>query len=149
MRPVLQALVLAERIYTDAASGKKIIAGTFNRINIKRRKKTTPDPTKVRQIHGGTSPGSPSAYISLTDVCPGTKIRLQFVSLTRNFVIFETEITIDCDDRLATVELVADLPELRIKESGIYTFEIVSEGEVLGSHRLTAEVTEETDQPEE
>ena len=32
-KPVLQALVLADHVYVDAETGKKIIAGTFNELH--------------------------------------------------------------------------------------------------------------------
>ena len=49
-KPVLQALVLAEHVYQDRATGKMIIAGTFNRLFIHRRDVSTdpkPDASAV------------------------------------------------------------------------------------------------------
>ena len=36
MTPVLQALVVADRVYEDKGTGKKIIAGTFSRLFFKK-----------------------------------------------------------------------------------------------------------------
>jgi len=136
--PVLQALVLAEKVYEDR-SGKKIIAGTFNRVVLradKPREQVLPDGTKQTLLKGGMHAGSPSAYISLTDVARETRLSLQFVNLTKNVVLFGTELHVTCEDRLATVEIIVPLPPLNVPEEGSYAFEVVCEGEILGSHRI-------------
>lgn len=143
-QPVLQALILAERIYTDR-SGRKIIAGTFNALRLKPANPPEeflgPDGTKKLKVEGG-DPGAPWVYISLTDVWDGTRLGLQFVSLTKNEVLFETDITVPCKDRLATKEIVLPLPRLDVPEPGVYAFEVVCEGEVIGSHRIVARLAE-------
>jgi len=148
VKPVLQALILAEHVYEDK-SGKKVIAGTFNRIIVTRRKEDQQVDDKGRELIEAGGTVAPQAYISLTDVCDDTKLGIQFVSLTLNQVIFETEVTVRCDDRLSSVEIVLPLPRLenRIRTSGSYAFEVVCEGEILGSHRLTAVVSDETQTP--
>lgn len=141
MKPVLQALVLADRVYQDV-TGKKIIAGTFNCFLFSRRPASREveleDGTKQTHVQGGLHAGSPYAYISLTDVCKGTTLRLQFVDLTKNKQLFGTDVTVDCNDRLRTIELVLPLPPLPIESPGTYAFEVVWEHEILGSYRITA-----------
>lgn len=142
MKPILQALVLAEKVYEDK-SGKKIIAGTFNRIRRKQLpvvEAPQPDGSTHQIVPGGTQAGSPYAYISVTDVCDGTELELQFVSLSHNKVLFSTRLRINCNDRLKTIEIVAPLPPLEIPESGVYAFEVICENEVIGAHRIIAEV---------
>ncbi len=142
MKPVLQALVLAEHVYQDV-SGKKVIAGTFNRIRFSRKppvkKVENPDGTKQTLVQGGMHGGSPFAYVSLTDVCDDTTLQLQFVNLTKNEILFGTAVLVSCNDRLATAELVFALPPLPIKEPGVYAIEVVCEGDILGSCRIKAE----------
>jgi len=141
VKPILQALVIAEHVY-ETKDGKKIITGTFNRVRFGRiatPEVEQPDGTKRRLIPGGVHSGSPYAYISLTDVCEGTELNLQFVSLSENRVLFETGVTLHGTDRLATIEIVAPLPRLQIKQAGVYAFEVVCEGEIIGSHRIIAE----------
>ena len=142
MRPVLQALVVADRVYVDHATGKKIIAGTFSHFFFIKSGASPeihlPNGTKKRALLGGMQAGSPYGYISLTDVCKGTKLLLQFVNLTTNEVLFGTELSIDSDDRLQTIEVVAPLPSLPITEPGTYALELVWEGEILGFWRITA-----------
>lgn len=140
MKPVLQALVIAEHVY-EAKDGKKIIAGTFNRVlfgHVPTQEVARPDGTRLRTTPGGVHSGSPYAYIGLTDVCDGTELILQFVKLSTNKVLFETHVTLHGNERLATVEIVAPLPRLPIEEEGVYAFEVVCEGEIIGSHRIIA-----------
>jgi hypothetical protein len=141
LKPVLQALILAEHVYEDK-SGKKIIAGTFNGLELRSRSpvrtRIMPDGKEQRLIEGGAHAGSPYAYISVTDVCDDTKLLLQFVDLSRNRVLFQTELAIRCEDRLGTVEIVAPLPPLIVPEEGVYAFEVVCEDEIIGSHRIVA-----------
>ena len=148
MKPVLQALVLAEKVY-EAKNGSKIIVGTFSRILVRNnlRPKTITDEKGVERpvVTGGQS-GSPYAYISLTDVCNNTRLDLQFVSLEHNKVLFMTQLIVQCHDRLASVEFIAPLPPFTVDESGAYAFEIVCEGEVIGSHRLMATVIDEANE---
>lgn len=142
MKPVLQALVLADHVYTDK-TGKKIIAGTFSGIQFSRKPLVKEverlDGTKQTLVPGGMHSGSPWIYISLTDLCEKTDFLLQFVFLTKNVVLFTMAVTVTCTDRLANVELVVPLPPLNAKEAGVYAIEVVCEGEILGSWRVKAE----------
>lgn len=141
MKPVLQALVIAEHVYQDV-TGKKIIAGTFNRINFSRKPLTRqierPDGSQAVLLPGGMQSGSPYAYINLTDVGENTKLLFRFVNLTTNAMIFANEMTVHSKDRLQNVEMVLPLPTLPIQEEGAYAFEVVCEGEILGTYRIAA-----------
>lgn len=143
MKPVLQTLVMADHIYQDQQTGKKVICGTFNTFRFSRKPPVTelqsPDGTKQTVVAGGGQSGSPYAYVNLTDVCEGTKLKLHFVNLTQNVVLFGTEVVIGNVNRLATVELVFPLPRLPIQEAGVYALEVVCDGEVIGTCRITAE----------
>lgn len=144
MKPVLQALVLADRVYEDR-SGKKIIAGTFNQILLNRRGRITEDhPTdstkKVVKI-GTVDIGNPFVYLSLTDVLPEIDVTLQFVNVSTNKILLEAGMKIKCEDRLATVEIVLPLPPLAtfVHEPGTYSLDLVWNGEIVGSHRVIAQ----------
>lgn len=142
MKPVLQALVIAEHIYQDV-TGKKVIAGTFNRVNFTRkplaRPVERPDGSQGMVIPGGMQSGSPFAYVNLTDVGENTKLTFRFVNLTKNEVLFANEATVNSMDKLQNVELVLPLPLLPIHEEGIYAFEVLSEGEIMGTYRIAAQ----------
>ena len=141
--PVLQALVLAEHVYCDT-SGKKIIAGTFNAITRTQQSiEDGEDGTKSTKVPGGGM-GAPWFYLSLTDVVEGTTIGLQFVSLTKNSVLFEQDITLNGMDRLQSVEVAGPLPDLvKNVPKGIYSFEVICKGEIIGSRRLYVDDVEE------
>lgn len=143
MKPVLQALVLAEQIYTDGPSGKKIIAGTFNRLIVGTVKTQLeqPDGTKLPLLPGGVDPGCPMVYISLTDVIDGTELTLQMVDVSKNRPLFQTGVQINEKNRLATVEIVIPLPRLStfVRGLGTLSFDVLWQGEILGSHRLLVE----------
>jgi hypothetical protein len=143
VKPVLQALVIAEKVYQDV-TGKKIIAGTFNGVQLSTQPvvETVEDGegNKRQRLLGGTNAGSPFAYVSLTDVCDNTTIELKFVSLTANKEIFGRALVVPSNDRLQTIELVLPLPDLLLvlgsQGPGVYAFEVMCEGEVIGSHRI-------------
>jgi hypothetical protein len=145
VKPVLRALVLADRIYTDL-SGKKIIAGTFSRYfiatNIDRPVFQNPDGTTTPGIMGGTDPGCPWLYVNLTDVVNGTEITLQLVSVSKNRALLQMPIKIQIDDRLESAEIVVPLPHMGpfiAKEAGVFSIDVVWRGEIIGSHRLVVE----------
>jgi hypothetical protein len=156
VKPVLQALVLAERVYEDKSTGRKIIAGTITELLLVPKKKLSgvsvslpqPDGTlkNVRRMKmQGALQGSLFAYISLTGVHDGTKLGLQFVSLKKNKVMFGAGIAIACEDRFKTVEISLPLPPFDIPEPGAYAFEVTCEGEIIGSARIVAKEIEESE----
>jgi hypothetical protein len=142
VKPVLQALVLAERVYQEK-SGKMIICGTFTGLRFMKKlpvkEVELPDGSKQMHIPGGMQGGAPCAYISVTDVCQNTTLRVQFSNLTKNLTLFGTDVTINCNDRLRTVEMALPLPLLPIGEPGTYALEVLCDGELLGFWRIKAE----------
>ena len=72
--PVLQALVLADRIYTDT-SGKRIICGTFNKISSHKFPITSL---------------SAFVFILLVDVIGEVELQLRFVNLNDNQILMES-----------------------------------------------------------
>jgi predicted RNase H-like HicB family nuclease len=148
VKPVLQALLLADRIYVDKQTGKRIIAGTFNRLAFKKRLKTETavvDGEERQTVPGGTQVGSPSAYISLTELRGEITCILRYVNLEHDKAIFQTQFTIKCDNPLKTVELTFPLPPLP-NVAGVHALELLCDDEPIGSHRIIVEeIVEETD----
>ncbi|HEY4261300.1 MAG TPA: hypothetical protein VGM98_14130 [Schlesneria sp.] len=139
VKPVLQALVLAERVWT-LEDGRKAICGTFTKVVLSKINENRPrDANGTHMVPGGGA-GAPWAYISLTGVANETVLQLQFVSLKRNAPVFSTEIQLLGKDRLATVELAIQLPMIMPTESGGYAFDVVCDGEILGSWRVEVEI---------
>jgi hypothetical protein len=142
VKPVLQALVLAEHVYEDKSTGKKIIAGTFNQLllNAPVLESAGPEEGAKAIVHGGRQGGSPYAYISITEIHDAAELVLRFVDLKENppIVLFETTVRVQTPDPLQTVELTAALPMLPIHHEGVFALEVLCENELLGSFRIVA-----------
>lgn len=120
--PVLQALVLADHIYTEQ-SGKRIICGTFG------------------TIFGPEFPGvtsfSPFVFILLVDVVGEVLVQLRFVSLFDNQILLESKpMRIPSDNPLTPLDIVVQIPPLPLPRTGIYSLECWTDGEMIGSVRL-------------
>lgn len=142
MKPILQALLLADRVYQDQFTGKKIIAGTFDKLFFTKKsivQEKEIDGEKRRIIPGGMQAGSPYAYISLTEVRGPTRCELRYVNLEDDKSILRTEFMIDCDDPLKTVELIIPLPLLPTEKAGVHALELICNDEPVGAHRITVE----------
>lgn len=138
MKPVLQALLLADRIYQDV-SGKKIIAGTFDRLFFKRNlkpKETEVGGEKHLEIQGGMHPGSPYAFVSITEVRGTVNCVLQYVELANDKPLLQCKFVVQSDDPLKTLELIIPLPPLPIINAGVHALELLCDGEPIGAHRI-------------
>ena len=142
VKPVLQALLLADKIYSDAGSGKKVIAGTFSKLVIINQELKIEEgaPTKVKIPAGGMRAGSPFAYVSITDVHGETPLTLRYVELSdvEHRVLFQAELIANSDNPLATLEIVVPLPDLPAIK-GVFALEVLCESDLLGSHRVVVE----------
>lgn len=123
VRPILSALVLADHVYIDRTTGKKVIAGTFNRF--------------VSREFPATSTTRKYAFASMTDVVGKVAITFRYVDLENNDVLLEVpNLTAQSNDRLATVEMVVEIPPLPMPHPGAYAFEAYFGEELIGSLRL-------------
>lgn len=140
MTPVLQALVVADRVYEDKGTGKKIIAGTFSRLLFKRPQQV--EPGKLLTVPpSGAQAGSPFAYVSLTDIHGTAELIVRYIRLDgqEGPPVFQTDkIVVRCEDRLATVELAIPLLPLPIVK-GVFALEVLCEGQLLGSHKIVVD----------
>jgi len=152
VKPTLQALLLADRVYQDI-SGKKIVAGIFHRVLFS---KTLHRPREVKAetgskkliIPGGMLAGSPYAYFCLTDVRGTLNCALRYVDLQDENVLLETTFTIQSDDPLATIEGISPMPPLPTPYAGVYALELLCDDEPVGCLRVTVEeITEEKNEP--
>ncbi len=145
MKPVLQALILADHIYRDT-TGKHIIAGTFNKMVFAKggaKPRTVEiDGEQKQVIPGGVQTGSPYVYISLTDIRGKMQCALRYVSLEQDKALFETRFSVECADPLETVELVLPMPMLP-HIAGVHALELLCDDEPIGSHRVIVEEVED------
>ncbi len=123
-KPTLQALVLADQVYVDARTGKKIIAGTFSGLW------ASSFPTSL----GRTT----WAYVCLTEVQGTVPISLRYTDLASNEVLLGTKpITLQSDNPLASHELIVEVPPFPMPHAGTYVFEVYVAEESIGSLRIT------------
>jgi hypothetical protein len=131
VRPILQALVLADHVYIDAKTGKKIIAGTFNHL---------------------AAPNFPSAFgrttyafISMTEVHGTTPVTLRYTDLSTSETLLEIrDLPMEApNDPLATVEMVVELPRFPMPHEGIFAFEVYAHDEPIGSLRIQVSKSDE------
>jgi hypothetical protein len=166
--PVLQAMLLADQVYQDRATGKYVICGIFSAIHFTPRDDSA---SKNREggngsglglgaggngaesagSSGGETPapapvpiarlvraGSPFAYISLTELQGSRKFELRYVDLSEINTLFATSFEVSCRDPLETIQITVPLPPLPIPHEGVFVLELLCEGELLGSHRVLA-----------
>ncbi|MFQ5804841.1 MAG: hypothetical protein ACE5I3_00160 [Phycisphaerae bacterium] len=132
-KPVLQAIVLADQVYTDRDSGKKVIAGTFNRLW------ATEFPARFSRPTW--------AFICLTNLQGRVEVNLRYIDLSSSEVLMETKpIPVQSEDRLASLELMVQVPPFPMPHEGVYAFEVHAAGEMLGSVRLQVNKRETGDQ---
>ena len=143
MIPVLQAMLLADHLYSDRDTGKKIIVGVFHRLlftsNPLPLKTVERDGKEQQVIPGGLHSGSPYLYISLVDVRGTQPFTLRYVDLENYNPVFQTDFEIDCKDPLETVEVVLPLPKLPTVKAGKFVFELICRDEPVGSYRISVE----------
>jgi len=143
VKPVLQALILADHIYEDIRTRKKIIAGTFTALHFKRTPPQAPpgdsdDPAAPpAPIPGGAQAGSPWVYISMTDFVGDDEFVLRYVDLRDDTVVLGTEFRIKSDNPLQTIELCVPLPPLPTPHAGDFAVELLWKDEPLGSWRVS------------
>lgn len=140
MKPILQALLLCDRVYRDM-SGKFIIVGVFDcwffKPPVGGKSIAQPQPV-AEQL---TSPseiqdvGTPWVYLSLTDVKGPTKLELRFESLTGAEVYFSALLEVSSPDPLKSVQFGLPVPRLPSK-AGDYILELLHENISLGAHRV-------------
>jgi len=149
VKPILQALLLADRVYEDKTTGKRVIAGTFNQLTLipgaLRPQEIEVDGVKRAMIPGGLHAGSPYAFVSLTEIHGTISCVLRYVDLQDNKVLMETEFQVSCDDPLHTVEAVLPMPPLPADKAGIHALELLCDDEPLGSLRIIVDERKETD----
>lgn len=144
--PILQALLIADKIYVDKDTGKHVIAGVFRDIILGGSKKT-----ESSQEAGSNSDheelvsvtplqfvqmGTPSVYISMVGVHGSRGFCLRFVSLKDHSVVFETRFDVDCKNPLEVIEITMPLPPLHLNGVGAHALELLCADEPLGEFRV-------------
>ena len=123
-KPILQAIVLADDVYTDVHTNKKVIAGTFNQLWSHKF------PAQLAKVT--------KAYLVLKN-CHGTqRLRIRYVDLKDESVLLESpalELTIG--DPLEKHEVVMEIPPLPMPHEGEYAFEVYCNEDFIDSIRVS------------
>ena len=124
LSPELQAIVLADDVYTDAATKKKVIAGTFNALWSQKF------PAKF----GRTT----KAYLVLAN-CHGTqRLKVRYVDLQDESVLMESsEVSVTSKSPLERIEVVMEVPPFLMPHEGQYAFEVYCNGVRVGGIRIS------------
>jgi hypothetical protein len=138
VKPILQALLLADHVYTDKETGKEIITGVFHKVQYLSVEALKQAGNRLPKLPGYRT-GSPTAYISLTDVRGKQEFDLRYVDLSSDKPVFEVRFELQCQNPLETVEMVIPLPPLPSGNAGTFALELVWGDEPLGSHRVLVE----------
>jgi hypothetical protein len=153
-KPTLQAMVLADHVYRDASTGKFIIAGTFSALFQGQQKPVPQDPTRPSEIAGprqtfanpAGKAGSPYLYLALTGVHGHVSLGMRYINLADSSVLIEGQIDITAADPVAITEHSFPLPLLPISP-GQFSLDLLYEGEILGSWRVTVKQQTTPDEP--
>lgn len=155
MKPILQAILVADHVYTDEVTKKKIVVGIFDRIFFlpEAPQKTEKAPEVVGEpgsqevtieiAAAGHRMGSPFCYINLADVHGEQEFELRYVDLSTDTAMFKTKFAVRSPNPLVTVELALPLPPLPHKKAGTFALELLWNNEPLGSHRIRVEKMKE------
>ena len=124
--PVLQTIVLADHVYVDALTQKKVIAGTFSRL-------WSPQfPAKLDRNTG--------AYLVLANCHGQLRLQIRYVDLQDESVLMKSsELVIQTGDPLQTHEVVMEVPPFPMPHEGQYIFEVYCNGNQIGGIRLIVE----------
>jgi hypothetical protein len=136
MKPIIQALLLADNVYTDAETGKRVIAGVFDSI-------TVPEiPGHFLKVT--------CAYVSLTELRGRVEVMLRYVDLDSNEVLMENGPTIiEQNDPIASVDFAVAIPPLPVPHEGIFALEVHANDELIGMLRITAASGEHGEEDDE
>ncbi len=116
-KPLLQALLLADHVYQDRATGKYIICGVFSELTFGSPKAQPADDASAAKhidvpLDRGHVSGSPWAYVSLTELNGEYNFELRYVDLADNAVLLQLKFGLRNSDPLQTAEIVIPLPLL-------------------------------------
>ncbi len=123
--PKIQSLVLADQVYVDRNTGKKIIAGTFNQLWAKEFR---PDLKFGRTTW---------AYACLTGLQGEHKVKLVYTDLQSDQALMQTsEMTVISKDPNAGLELILEVPPFPMPHPGVYVFEVMVDDNSIGALRV-------------
>jgi len=136
LHPVVQSFILADHVYVDARTGKKVIAGTFNEIRLRPQQEAM-----GREVY---------AYLAMTNCRGHVESHLRHVDLSDESVLWTSrQIKFEATDPLQTYEVVIEVAQLPFPHPGTYVMEVWCNAQRTGSIRLHAVRKEEPPRPQD
>ncbi|MFH1837806.1 MAG: hypothetical protein ABH862_06830 [Candidatus Omnitrophota bacterium] len=119
VRPIVNAMLICDKVITEADTNKKSLIGIFGNINA----------FKFPCIHNFLS-----VYIKFTDAIGEYNFHLELIDLENNSVVGRSDIPkeIAVTDPLATHDLVFNLSALKFMHPGKYEFRIFANDAIFG-----------------
>jgi hypothetical protein len=117
--PHLQAVVLADHLYRDAATGKHVVAGTFHQLNV---------PEVPAQL-----PRSIGVFLVLTGLPPSLELELRFTNGSGEPIMLMDPLRVTGGRGDEPLEIGLEVPPLPLPRVGLYRLEVRGDGELLGA----------------
>ncbi len=123
--PLVQAIILCDRVYKDDETRKCVLAGTFNQIPL------SEFPCEYQPA---------ALYLNLSDFSGVHTVSFRFKRLSDDFTIEESpDFSLEHNDRREHHECIFELPPMEFSEPGRYTWEVVwDQVEVIGTADVEA-----------
>lgn len=126
MKPLVNALLLADHVHVDHATGKITILGTFDRIHVR----------EFPGVHHG-----PWLYANLSDFTGTHTFAMRFVrdSDGQQLAVSKPIEIKHGRDKLRHREIALKLPPLQFAHPGTYALQILWDGDWIGELKMRAE----------
>jgi hypothetical protein len=145
--PILQSIILAEKVYQDIKSKNYVIAGIFSsylhfqaELTESPSGEKTPVPTAFRRLPYPTQAASPVLFLAITECHGKTKVEVQYVNRKTQAVLYNWFAEIDSKDPLELVHLPIDLPLLKVEKDGLFGFDVFGNGDFIGSLKFKTDI---------
>lgn len=122
---LLQALLLADHVYRDQATGKYVVAGTFHQVNL--------------AAFPGSLSRSVGAFVAVRAPAGPHSLTLQFVEVASGEVLADSaRHSVTSPDDGSPMVLAVEIPPLPFPREGDYLVRLRLGGRVLGEAPLAA-----------
>lgn len=122
VNPVLQCLWLAEDVYSDEETGKLTVAGIFDVIALSVGANSYDQPVTL--------------FFALSGVHGRTDMRLCLVDHSTLELILDRPVMVEGDDPLEVTDVSVRINTMPLARTGVYSWELHYQGEMLSSSRL-------------
>lgn len=122
-KPSGKAIIICERVITDADTQNKTLVSTFNKVTAKHF------PCKHDRL---------AVYVALTDSSGTKHVELRFKNEAREQPLLKLSGDVLFPHPNAVVELIFEIRNILLPQPGMFTFEIFADGEYIFDVRFEA-----------